>query len=96
MNIIIRERETGKAREILELARANNAIVVTPDPRAFRVKANSYGYNDIIITGYDDLQNGEMPEKPLLLHNLDKVLNNIIQSYYNIKTPIIGVSMTKE
>lgn len=94
MYTIIRERETGKAHDVLELARENDAIVVTPDDRAFRVKAHGYGYDDILIISYQDLKRGIVPEKPLILHNLDKAINDIMQFSCGIEVPIIGFSAT--
>lgn len=46
----------GKAQELLAFARKKNATILTQDKRAFQVKAESYGYNDIAIIDYDDLQ----------------------------------------
>lgn len=95
MYTIIRGRESGKAHEVLELARNNAAIVVTPDSRAFRVKAHNYGFDDVLIMSYQDLQTGIVPEKPLILHNLDKAINDIMQISYGIEVPIIGFSATE-
>ena len=44
MKTIIRERETGKARQLIEYAAQNNAVIAAENPDAFRVKASSYGF----------------------------------------------------
>ena len=55
MKIIVRGRDSGKAKELLAYARANNAAVLTQDKRSFQVKADGYGYHDITILDYQDL-----------------------------------------
>lgn len=95
MITIIRDRETGKAREVLQIAQENNAIVVTPDARAFRVKAHGYGIDDVQIASYEDLEWHLIDiQRPVIFHNLDKVLPYIARDYYGLKTDVIGFSAT--
>lgn len=95
MITVIRDRETGKAHEVLQIARENNAIVVTPDARAFRVKAHGYGIDDVQIVSYEDLELHLVDiQKPVIFHNLDKALPTIAREYYRLKTDVIGFSAT--
>ena len=95
MITIINERGTGKAKELLAQARANNAIVVTQNKKAFIVKAKSYGYEDVEIIDYDDLNNSNYTIcKPVLIHNGDEVLKYLMDIYYALN--VIGFSATKE
>jgi hypothetical protein len=94
MITIIRDRDSGKAKEILELARKNNAFIITQDKRAFQVKAKSYGYGDIEIKDYDDLNNDNYTlARPAIIHNGDKMLQWLMDQYYGID--ILGFSATK-
>jgi hypothetical protein len=95
MITIINERGTGKAQQLLETARKKNAIILTQDKRAFRVKAHSYGYDDISILDYEDLENDDYNlDSPILIHNADKVLDYLFDRYYGLKP--IGFSATQE
>ena len=93
MITIIKERGTGKAQQLLATARENNAIILTQDKRAFKVKAHSYGYDDINILDYEDLENDNYDlTKPVLIHNADKVLEYLLDRYYGLVP--IGFSAT--
>ena len=95
MITIIQGRETGKAQKLLEVAREKNAIILTQDKRAFKVKAHSYGYDDIPILDYEDLENDNYNlTQPILVHNADKVLDYLFDRYYGLKP--IGFSATLE
>ena len=95
MLTIINERETGKAQQLLEIAREKHAIILTQDKRAFKVKAKSYGYDDINILDYEDLENDDYNlDSPILIHNADKVLDYLFDRYYGLKP--IGFSATQE
>lgn len=95
MITIIQGRETGKAQKLLEVARKKNAIILTQDKRAFKVKAHSYRYDDITILDYEDLENDNYDlAQPILVHNADKVLDYLFDRYYGLKP--IGFSATQE
>ena len=95
MFILIDVRGSGKTKKLLELAREKNAIILTQDKRALKVKAKSYGYDDINVLDYEDLENDEYDlMKPILIHNVDKVLDYLFDRYYGLKP--IGFSATKE
>lgn len=94
MKIIIRDRDSGKAQELLQYAKENNAIVITQNKRAFKVKAESLGYNEITIIDYEDLKYGNYKVNiPVVVHNGDKMLYSLIDHLFNLET--IGFSATK-
>ena len=95
MITIIQNRGTGKAKKLLKLARENGALIITQDKRAFKVKAHSYGYDDVKILDYEDLENDDYDlTQPVFLHNADKILDYLFDRYYGLK--IIGFSATQE
>ena len=95
MFTLIDVRGSGKTKKLLEAAREKNAIILTQDPRAFKVKAKSYGYDDILILDYEDLENDDYDlTKPILIHNADKVLEYLFDRYYGLQP--IGFSATME
>lgn len=95
MFTIIQPRSSGKAKKILELARENQAAILTQDKRAFEVKAKSYGFSDITVLDYEDLENDSYSlDKPVIVHNGDKFLTYVLDRYYGL-TPI-GFSATEE
>ena len=79
MKTIIRGRDSGKAKELLQYARENNALVVTENKRAFQVKANSLGYKDVTIVDYEDLSNTDFTNEfsSIVIHNADKWLEEV-------------------
>ena len=81
MKTIIRGRDSGKAKELLQYARENKALVVTENKRAFQVKANSLGYEDITIVDYEDLSNIDFSNEfsSIIIHNVDKWLDVLTQ-----------------
>ena len=90
---IIGPRGTGKTSKLFELARKNNAMILTSNSRAMREKARSRGYNDIEIIGYGDLDNDNFSlNKKVLVDNADDVLNCLINKFYSLE--IIGYTAT--
>ena len=54
MKLIFRERDIQKARQLFEeaeglMANGEKVIIITPNSRALRVKAENYGFNLTII-----------------------------------------------
>ena len=95
MITIIQSRGTGKAKKLLEIAREKNATIITQDKRAFEVKAKSYGFSDVEILDYEDLEDDNYTiDKPVLVHNGDKFLEYLLDRYYGLD--IIGFSATQE
>lgn len=94
MITIIRDRDSGKAKELFEIAEKNNYIILTQDKRTLEVKAHSYGYDDLQIIDYDDLKNDNYPfGVKVLIHNGDKTLQWLMDYFYGIN--VIGFSATK-
>lgn len=52
---IIGENNSGKTRKMLETAKKNNLTVVCKNPSAMRIKAKSYGIDNLRIVTYDDV-----------------------------------------
>ena len=95
MITIIQNRGTGKAKQLLEAAHKNNATIITQDKRAFEVKAKSYGFSNVEILDYEDLENDDYTiNKPVLIHNGDNFLEYLLDRYYGLKP--IGFSATQE
>ena len=93
MYTVIRNRDSGKAKELLEYARENNCIIITQDKRSFKVKAKNYGFNDVEIIDYEDLDNDSYPlGVKAVVHNGDKMLKDLIDRFYYIE--VIGMSAT--
>lgn len=90
---IIGPRGTGKTTKLFELARENNAMILTSNSRAMKEKARSRGYNDIEIIGYGDLDSDNFSlNKNVFVDNADDVLNCLINKFYSIK--VIGYTAT--
>lgn len=94
MITIIRGRDSGKARELLEAARDLDACILTLDKRAFQVKAQAYGYDDITIIDTEDLLNHNYdPSQDILLHQGDKLLKWLFGYFYGLN--VCGFSATE-
>ena len=94
MKTIIRNRDSGKAKELLEYARNTNSFVITQDKRAFQVKAHSYGIDDIPIVDYEDMTNNNYPsQKTVVVHNGDKMLKWFLERF---GIELIGFSATEQ
>ena len=90
---VIGPRGTGKTTKLFELARKNNAMILTSNSRAMREKARSREYEDIEIIGYGDLDNDNYSlNKDVLVDNADDVLNYLMNKFYSSK--VIGYTAT--
>ena len=91
MKTIIRDRESGKARELIAFAAENDATIIAENPDAFKVKAHSYGYDNVKIMSWSDfIIYSEPIEGDIVIHNMDKMLN------WFSGGKLIGFSATKE
>jgi len=92
MKTIIRDRETGKARQLIEYAAENNAAIAAENPDAFRVKAMSYGFSNVKIVSWNDVLYDDtyLPYEKFVIHNADKFLQ------YAYGENCIGFSATLE
>lgn len=52
---IIGQSSSGKTKELLEVAKSSDAVVVCRNPDAMRVKAQNYGIHRLKFCGYDDV-----------------------------------------
>lgn len=92
MKTIIRDRETGKARQLIEYAVENNAAIAVENPEAFRVKANSYGFPNVEIVSWSNILTDDiyLPHKKFVIHNADKFMQ------WTYGENLIGFSATLE
>lgn len=82
---VIGPRGTGKTTKLFELARKNNAMILTSNSRAMREKARSRGYNDLEIIGFGDLDNDNFSlNKDVLVDNAEYVLKDLLNKFYSI------------
>ena len=93
MKSIIRRRDSGKARELLEAAADAHAVVITENKAAMRVKAQNYGIHDVNIYDYNDLGNLPAGQK-IMIHNMDKFTRDLLITEYGLD--LIGFSATEE
>lgn len=94
MLTIIRDRDSGKAKQLLEAARKANCAILTQDKRAFEIKARGYGFEDVPIIDYEDLKDDNYEYGGnILVHNGDKVLEWIFDYFYGIN--VLGFSATE-
>ena len=96
MKAIIDKRGSGKIKKLLEIAsKTPYSIVLTQDKRALKVKANSYGYNNLEIIDYQDLQDDNYPlGANVFVHNGDKVLYELLNTYFGLN--VSGFTATLE
>lgn len=88
---IINGRDTGKTKQLLDLARRKHATILTMNKRAFIVKAKSLGYEDIDIIDYEDLNQDLFNfTRPLVIHQVDNALKYLFDFWYN--SEVIGYS----
>ena len=52
---IVGKSSSSKTRELLDVAKKTNAVVVCWNPDAMRVKAQNYGYYGLEFYGYDEI-----------------------------------------
>ena len=82
---IINGRDTGKTKQLLELARRKHATVLTTNKRGLIVKANSLGFKDVKIIDYNDLNNDCFDiTAPIVIHQVDKALEYLFDYWYNV------------
>ncbi len=97
MKTIIRERDSGKAYELLEAANKENGIVVTENKAALQVKANAYGFYQATIIDYDDLMSGNYYlGMPVFIHNIDKFAKWLCLEQYGLIFSGFSATMEEE
>lgn len=80
---------TGKTRELLEVAKQHNAVVVCKNPDAMRVKAQNYGLYRMDFRGYDELNDIESGTA-IVIDELSDFFSNI----YGVN--MVGFDMTED
>ena len=87
MKIIINTRGSGKSKQLLEIAsKTENGVVLTQNKQGLQVKAKNYGFNNLKIIDYDDLEHDRFPlDAILFVHNGDKMLSFLLQHFYSVE-----------
>ena len=99
MKLIYDKRDSGKARRLFELAKETDAVILTENARALRVKAQGYGYGIdelkiIDLDNYDPYDQFEtFSTRKIIFHNLDNLLNRYFNSF---SLRVVGATMTEE
>ena len=85
MLTIVGPRGSGKTQKLFKVAEKNNAMILTPNSRALRVKAKDLGYNNLEIIGFGDLDNDNFSlNKNVLVDNAEYVLKDLLNKFYSI------------
>lgn len=89
INLIYDERGSGKTKRLLTLAERENAIVLTQNAEALRVKARAYDLGNVEI--YDVcIEPQVLKGRKVMFHNLDRML----EEFYGCE--FVGATMTRE
>ena len=86
---IIGNSSSGKTRQLLEMAKEADAVVVCQNPEAMRVKAQNYGLYRMDFCGYDEVRNLEAG-RPVMIDELGSFFK------YNYDVSLEGFNMTAE
>ena len=82
---IINGRDTGKTKQLFELARRKKATIITANKRGLIVKAQSSGYKDVKIIDYEDLNRDCFDiTAPIIIHQADRALEYLFNYWYNV------------
>lgn len=97
MKLVFRERDSQKARQLFEEAEqrelnGENVVIITPNARALRVKAESYGFN-LNIMEPDDVTIETINNSSIILHNVDRLIENYFQRNF-IAANVVAMSAT--
>lgn len=94
---VIGPRSTGKTTKLFELARKNNAMILTSNSRALREKAKSLGYRDLEIIGFGDLDNDNFSlGKNVFIDNIDSVCSNLLNKFYGLETAGFSITVNED
>lgn len=92
MKVIARPVGTGKTRELMEAALEADGTIFTNNKRALRVKADAYGFDTLNIIDWDDLFAGNYdPDKPIFVHKLEDIMEELFYSDYGLR--LMGYSV---
>ena len=83
---------TGKTKELMEAALEADGTIFTNNKRALRVKADAYGFDTLNIIDWDDLFAGDYdPDKPIFVHKLEDIMEELFYSDYGLR--LMGYSV---
>lgn len=87
MKIIVQKRGTGKSKELMAIAKElPNGAILAYDKRPIQVKARNYGFDNLPIYDYNDLEKDNIPlDTELYVLNGDKFLTYLVDRYYNLQ-----------
>ena len=95
MKIIARPQGTNKTKELLELANKNHGMVLTTEPHALQVKADSYGFKNIEFVDWANLlYNDYDASRPLYIHKAGDVFKTYMKLDFGLE--LEGFSITME
>lgn len=93
--ILCRNKDTGKTKELLNLAHKENATVITSSPRALKVKASSLGYNKINIINWQEFISNDLVGEKIIIDNAEEVLREIIYTEHQ-ETKLIAMAVNTD
>lgn len=97
MKVIARPVGTGKTKELMEAALEADGTIFTNNKRALRVKAEAYGFDSLDIIDWDDLLTYNFdPVKPIFVHKLEDVMEELLYSDYGAHLAGYSIAMGEE
>ena len=95
MKIIARPMGTNKTKELLELADANDGLVLTCEKHALQVKAEAYGLHNLTIIDWFDLFEGEYPadKHDLYIHKTGATLAEYFTANFDLDLQCMSITM---
>lgn len=93
MDLILGERGSGRTLRCFHYARKNNAIIISNNARALRVKAKALGFNDIEILTLEELDDNYI-NRNALLHKWDENIKNQLKHHTGVN--ITAISFAEE
>ena len=93
MKLVFRERDSQKARQLFEEAErremaGEKVVIITPNSRALKVKAQGYGFHLNIIEP-NDISPEMLDGTSIILHNVDKLIE-----HYFANSKVVAMSAT--
>ena len=93
MKLVFRERDSQKARQLFEEAERREmagakVLIITPNSRALKVKAQGYGFH-LNIVEPNDISPEMIDGASIILHNVDKLIE-----YYFSNSKVVAMSAT--
>ena len=93
MKLVFRERDSQKARQLFEEAErremaGEKVLIITPNSRALKVKAQGYGFH-LNIVEPNDISPEMLDGSSIILHNVDKLIE-----HYFANSKVVAMSAT--